>query len=104
MSGKAYRLSPAAEADFQRLRNYFYEAASPRVSRQISRELVESFRFLAQNPNAGHIRKDLAGPRLLRFWPVRDILVVYVQGLRPLTIAMIVRGNRDVASLIESRL
>jgi plasmid stabilization system protein ParE len=104
VSGKRYRLTPAAEAEFQRLRSYFAEEASPRVSRQISRELVESFRFLAQNPNAGHIRKDLAGSRTLRFWPVRDILVVYVQGVRPLTITMIVRGNRDVAFLIASRL
>jgi antitoxin ParD1/3/4/toxin ParE1/3/4 len=74
-----------------------------RSSKLITLEMQSAFGLLALNPRLGHPRTDLAGDRNLLFWPVRDYLVIYVPSTRPLSIAMIVRGNRDVALLIENR-
>jgi antitoxin ParD1/3/4/toxin ParE1/3/4 len=66
--------------------------------------MTDAFQLIARNPNIGHVRGDLAGERKLLFWPVRDYLIVYRPSRKPLAVAMIVHGKRDVAALIEARL
>jgi plasmid stabilization system protein ParE len=66
-------------------------------------EFVEAFRFLARTPGAGHKREDLTANQSILFWPVRDFVVIYRMGTRRLEIAMIVRGSRDIPTLLRRR-
>ena len=46
-------------------------------------------------------RNDLdAADRSHRFWPVRDFLIIYHPETSPLEIVRILRGSRDIPSLI----
>jgi len=62
-----YVLMPAAKEDLADIRDYYLEEAGYRVARQMVVEFVESFRFLARNPGAGHVRQDLAEERPILF-------------------------------------
>ena len=61
MSG--YALTPTAQRDLVRIRDYYLAEAGHRVARMMLVEFVEAFRLLAKNPGAGHTRKDLAEDR-----------------------------------------
>lgn|SRR5690348_9617735 len=97
-----YVLTDTAQRDLADIRDYYLGTAGARVARKLLVEFVEAFRFLARNPGAGHTREDLAGPRPVRFWAMRDYLIVYAD-VRPLEIMTIARGSRDLAALLESR-
>ncbi|SRR6266481_1660037 len=101
MSG--YILTPTAQADLVAIRAYYVEEAGPRVSRQMLVEFVEAFRFLSRTPTAGHKREDLAQDRPILFWTMRDYLIIYQQRTSPLKIVTIVRGSRDIPTLIVRR-
>ncbi len=48
----------------------------------------------------GHFRGDLvANP--LRFWRVRDYLIIYRSEKKPLEIVRVLHGKRDVQALLE---
>jgi toxin ParE1/3/4 len=98
-----YVLMPAAQEDLAAIRDYYQEEAGPRVARWMLLEFVESFRFLARTPGAGHVRQDLAESRPIRFWPVRDYLILYRPGTQPLAILSIFRGSRDLPALLSRR-
>jgi plasmid stabilization system protein ParE len=59
--------------------------------------------FLAESPEAGHHRKDLVGEDV-KFFPVYSYLIVYRPSTKPLQIASILRGRRDVEQLLKERL
>lgn len=94
---------PAAKEDLTDIRNYYLEEAGYRVATQMIVEFVESFRFLARTPGAGHIRPDLAEERPILFWPMRDYLILHKPATNPLEILSIIHGGRDVPSLIGRR-
>lgn len=71
-----YILSPIAQEDLARIRDYYLQQAGPRVARQMLIEFVEGFRILARNPSIGHKRQDLAENRPVLFWTVRDYFVI----------------------------
>ena len=98
-----YILMPAAKQDLAEVRDYYLEEAGYRVARQMVVEFVESFRFLARTPGAGHVRQDLAEDRPILFWPMRDYLILYRPTTNPLEILTIVRGSRDLPAVIQSR-
>jgi plasmid stabilization system protein ParE len=98
-----YILAPLAQEDLTSIRDYYLEAAGQRIARRILIEFVEAFRTLARNPGLGHKRPDLAGDRPVLFWAVRDYLVLYRAEEKPLEIIMIVRGTRDIPTLIRRR-
>ena len=95
-----YVLMPAAKEDLAAIRTYYLEEGGWRVARQMVVEFVESFRFLARTPGAGHVRQDLAEERPILFWPMRDYLILYKPATNPLEILSIFRGSRDVSALI----
>lgn len=64
---------------------------------------VEAFRLLARSSGAGHVRHDLAGDRPILFWSMRDYLILYMPSTNPLEILSILRGSRDVPSVIRRR-
>ena len=98
-----YVLTPSAQQDLVRIRDYYLEEAGYRVARQMLVEFVEAFRFLARNPGAGHKREDLAEDRPVLFWPMRDYLILYRPGTIPLQIITIARGSQDIPRIISRR-
>ncbi len=98
-----YVLMLAAKEDLADIRDYYLAEAGYRVARQMLVEFVESFRFLASTPGAGHVRQDLAEERPILFWPMRDYLILYKPETNPLEILSIFRGSRDVPALIGRR-
>ena len=98
-----YVLMPAAKEDLTAIREYYLEEAGYRVARQMMVEFVETFRFLARTPGAGHVRQDLAEERPILFWPIRNYLILYKSGTKPLEILSIFRASRDIAALIGHR-
>jgi plasmid stabilization system protein ParE len=65
--------------------------------------ILENFRAamerLADMPQLGHLRRDLADEDI-RFWPVHSYLIVYRPDTRPLQIIRVLSGFRHVASLL----
>ena len=98
-----YLLIPVAQEDLAAIRDYYLEEAGYRVARQILVEFVETFRFLARTPGAGHKREDLAEDRPILFWPMRDYLILYKPGTNPLEIITIARGRQDLPRIIGRR-
>jgi plasmid stabilization system protein ParE len=96
-----YTLTPTAQADLVDIRDHYLEEAGRRVAHQMVVEFVEAFKFPARNPNSGHKREDLAGDRAVLFWAMRDYLILYRPNTRPLIIATIVRGTREVLRIIS---
>ena len=95
-----YTLSLRAQQDLVEIRDYYLQGGSARASRKILVEFVEAFRLLARTPTLGHEREDLAETRPLLFWPVRSYLIVYRPDRNPIEIVTVVRGSRDVRSLL----
>jgi plasmid stabilization system protein ParE len=50
---------------------------------------------LAETPGMGHYRKDLVAEPL-RFWRVRDYLIIYRSDKKPIEIVRVLHGKRDV--------
>jgi plasmid stabilization system protein ParE len=94
---------PAAKEDLACIRNYYLKEAGTSVARQMAMDFLESFRFLARTPGAGHIRQDLAEERPILFWPMRDYLILYKRETNPLEILSVFRGSRDLPVLIGRR-
>ena len=99
----AYRLSPAAQTDLIKIRDYYLAEAGYKIARQMLVEFTEAFRFLAHNPGAGHKREDLAEARPVLFWVVRDYYVIYKIPSEPLLIIMIIRASRDLPTIFVRR-
>ena len=98
-----YILLPAAKQDLAEILDKYFEEAGCRVARRMMVEFVEAFRFLAGTPGAGHVRQDLAEERSILFWPMRDYLILYRRGTKPLEILAVFRGCRDIPALIRRR-
>jgi len=96
-----YVLARSAQRDLVLIPDYYLEEAGYRVARRMLAELVAAFRFLAATPGAGHKREDLAGSRPVLFWPVRDYLIVYKPGGKPLQILAILHASRDIPTLLR---
>ena len=96
MSG--YILSPLAVQDLDDLWEFIARNNLDAADR-ILEEIYEAIQHLVHMPLIGHIREDLAD-RSHRFWPVRDFLIIYHPHTSPLEIVRILRGSRDILSLI----
>ena len=97
---KRFVLSPEAEHDLDVIKTYLLESAGMGVARPLMHELREAMRFLASQPEAGHLREDLTDAPV-RFWSVFSYLVVYDPRKRPIEIVRVLHGNRDVAAILE---
>jgi Plasmid stabilization system protein len=97
---KSYILSPEAEQDLHDIKSYLSEKAGIQVSRRVMTDLRKALRFVAGEPGVGHSREDLTSAPV-KFWPVFSYLIVYDPNTRPIGIARILRGNRDVAAILE---
>lgn len=57
-------------------------------------------RRLAEMPEMGHSREDLADEPL-RFWPVHSYLIIYRPDRSPLEVVRVLSGYRDIAELLS---
>lgn len=94
-----YVLSPQAHEDLRGLRDYIVQD-NPAAARRVLNELREAMRRLAQMPELGHVRQDLA-EEALRFWPVRSYLIIYRPDAKPIQIVRVLSGYRDIAELLS---
>jgi toxin ParE1/3/4 len=97
---KAFILSPEAERDLDNIKNYLLEQAGVRMSRYVIRELRAGIRFVAKNPEAGHVREGLTGEPV-KFWSVFSYLIVYDPAKKPVGISRVLHGRRDVEEILN---
>jgi plasmid stabilization system protein ParE len=96
MSG--YILAPLAAQDLDDIWEFIAEHNLDAADRVLE-EIYDAIHHLVRLPFMGHLREELAD-RTHRFWPVRDFLIIYHPQTTPLEIVRIVRGSRDIPSLI----
>ena len=91
-----YEFSPEAELDLVEIAG-FIAADNPRAARKLVADIYKACETLARMPALGHTRKDLTHDPEVLFYCVRDYyLVIYRKGTKPLQIARVLHGARDV--------
>jgi plasmid stabilization system protein ParE len=98
-----YVLLAAARVDMEEIEVYYAEKGGVAVAERMMGIFADTFRFLARTPGAGHRRSDLTDDPAMRFWTVRDYLVIYVAAARPIEIVAVMRGSRNVAAALKGR-
>jgi plasmid stabilization system protein ParE len=96
---KRYVLSPEAQQDLREIREYLLKEAGVSVSRHVIGKISEALRLLAVMPGIGHFRQDLTSEPV-KFWQVFSYLIVYDHLTRPIGIARVLHGSRDVAAIL----
>ena len=92
-------LSSLAAEDLDGILAYVLEHSGPARARHVADRFEEAFLKLAEQPGLGHTRADLTA-ELVRFWPVWSYLVVYKPGSKPLEVARVLHGARDLRVLL----
>ena len=98
-----YLLSALARFDLAEIWEYYAaDLQNLEVADRIRDEFFDAFTKLAQTPGIGHLRRDLAAEDI-RFWKVRQFLIVYrIRGDR-LEIVRVLHGARDVRNILTPR-
>jgi len=95
-------LAPQAAEDIERILSYI-ERDDPTAADRLQARLWGAFRRLAEFPEAGHARKDLAGDRPILFWPVGRYLILYRVRSGVVEIVAVLHGRRDIPSVLPER-
>jgi toxin ParE1/3/4 len=98
-----YVLAPQAALDLAEIWQYLKEHAGVMAADKVESDILERMGFLAGAPGAGHRRIDLTSENV-KFFPVYSYLIVYRPGTRPLQIAAILHGRRDLEEILKGRL
>lgn len=101
--GVGFVLASQAALDLFEIWQYVKEQASVTTADHVESAIRERIAFLAESPRAGHHRKDLTNEDV-KFFPVFSYLIVYRPATKPLQIASILHGRRDVERLLKVRL
>ena len=94
-----YVLTPLAEADLDDTWDYVTENFGFDIADRVLESLHDAFRLLAENPDLGHSREDIA-PLPYSFWPVGPSLIAFRPDVRPVQIVRVVRGSREWRGLL----
>lgn len=94
-------LAPAAEDDLFEIARYIAKSESADRAARVLTDLEEAMHKLADSPGLGHHRRDLTDEPAYRFWRVHAFLIVYRVTPGPLAVARVLRGTRDVATLLR---
>jgi len=98
MSG--FILASAAKSDLVEIWSYYaIEVGDVDLADRMRDEIFDGFRAIAKNPGIGHLRRDLADEPL-KFWRVRNYLIIYRSKARAVQIVRILHGARDVAAIL----
>ena len=99
-----YAFHPDAEADLTEIWEYI-AADDVNAADRLIEEIEDGLNKIARFPNLGRRRPDLTS-RPLRFLRVRDYLIAYAPGRRPLWIIAIIHGVRSprtMAAILRGR-
>lgn len=100
-----YRLHEEAQEDLDQIWLYLAEKASPATATRIEDEFFQTFALLTTQPGMGFQRPNLTS-RPLRFWVMRDYLIVYAPEQDPLLIVAVIHGRRHprtIARILGTR-
>ncbi len=96
-----FLLAPAAKSDLLEIWDYYaVEVEDPDLADRMRDEIFASIRKVARKPDLGHFRRDLANEPL-RFWRVRNYLIIYRCKTKPIQVVRILHGARDVQALLS---
>ena len=95
-------LAPQAALDLVEIWRYIKEQSSVTIATRVESAILERIAFLAGTSGAGHRRKDLTDEDV-KFFPVYSYLIVYRPQTKPLQIASILHGRRDVEQILKGR-
>lgn len=98
-----YVFAPQAALDLTEIWHYIKEQTSITIADRIESGIREKIAFLAATPGGGHYRKDLTNEDV-KFFSVYSYLIVYRPDTKPLQIASILHGRRDVEQILRGRL
>jgi toxin ParE1/3/4 len=93
-------LTPAAKEDLAQIIQYIRDNGSESAAIRVGAEFRRAMRRLAESPNIGHLRTDLADESI-RFWLVYSYLIVYRPNHIPLQIIRVLHAARDVETILE---
>jgi plasmid stabilization system protein ParE len=102
MSG--FVLHPDAFADLAEIWDYIATDSLDAADRVLD-EIHEAIQGFIVFPEQGHFRTDLTS-RPLRFHPVRDFLIAYAPGEKPVLVIAIIHGRRSprvIAAMLRGR-
>lgn len=102
MSGFVFH--PDAVADLEEIWEFIADDDVTAADRVLE-EIYKAIHTLVAFPQMGHSRSDLTS-RPLRFHAVRDFLVVYAPGEKPLAVLAVLHGGgnpRVIAALLRDR-
>ena len=94
-----YVLVPKAQTDLLDILNYIADDNIDSAL-QVHSRFEKIFELLAENPDAGHYRKDLTS-RPVRFFPVYSYLVIYLADTSPVQIVRVLGGAQDVETILN---
>ncbi|MFO7609302.1 MAG: type II toxin-antitoxin system RelE/ParE family toxin [Candidatus Krumholzibacteriia bacterium] len=93
-----YLLVGEAELDLDAILDHIADDSVESALR-VHERFLEVFRLLAENPKAGHFRRDPT-KRPVRFFPVYSYLVVYLTDTSPVEIVRILAMAQDAESIL----
>ena len=96
-------LAPQAVADLADIWRYIRNQSSAKMADNVESVIRDKFAFLSETPEAGHHRRNLTNEKV-KFFPVYSYLIVYRPATKPLQIAAILHGRRDVEQVLRDRL
>src|SRR6267378_8374928 len=96
-------LAPQAALDLVEIWRYIKEQTCLTIAHRVESAIREKIAFLAGLPGAGHSRKNLTDEDV-KFFPVYSYLIVYRPQTKPLQVAAILHGHRDVERILRDRL
>jgi plasmid stabilization system protein ParE len=98
----SYVLGVDADFDLDDIWEYIASDSIEAADRWIGK-LFDAFEALGQTPAMGHRREDLTSYPVL-FWPVGAYLVIYRAERRPIEIAAVTQGSRDIPAFLRRRI
>jgi len=98
-----YVLAPQAALDLAEIWRFIKKQSSIEMADRVETVIRERMVFLAGKPDVGHWRRDLTDQEV-KFFPVYSYLIVYRPQTKPLQVASILHGHRDVGRILKDRL
>lgn len=101
---RGFELHPLAAQDIADIWAFIAED-SPQAARRVREEILAAIRGLVPFPHQGRKRPDLT-PRPLRFTVVREYLIAYAPGEKPLWVVAVMHGRRNprvMATILRGR-
>ena len=96
---RRYILAPQAKEDLKEISDYLKREAGLHVAQSTLKKIREAFDLLSRAPGLGHIREDLTDEPV-KFWLVFSYLIIYDPAARPIEIARVVHGSRQISNLL----